>query len=114
MPHIRVPGYSNPPSTRVLVTPETRGFQARPKPVKPEPVTGFARPGCTRRVPGCRSSGVHFYSELRVILIGELFPRNFDIFFAQFFRSFMFSWVFFSKYVNFNELNVFASGEFHE
>ena len=35
----------------------TRGFQA-----KPEPVTGFARPGCTRRVPGFRSSGVHLHS----------------------------------------------------
>ena len=53
MSNTRVPAYSNPPSTRVLVTPDTRGIQ-----VKPEPVTGFARPGCTRRVPGFRSSGV--------------------------------------------------------
>ena len=34
------PGFGHPP--------KTRGFQ-----VKPEPVMGFARPGCTRRVPPC-------------------------------------------------------------
>ena len=48
----------------------------------------------------------------RVILIGELFVHIFDIFFAQFFDLPYFP--FFSKYWNVNELDIFASGEFHE
>ena len=64
---------------------------------------------------------------LRVILIGELFPHNFRIFFAQFFNLPLFPDIFFAqffnlphfpdfffKYVKFNELEIFASGEFHE
>ena len=49
---------------------------------------------------------------IRVILIGELFSQFFDIFFAQFFNLPYFP--VFSKYWNVNELDIFASGEFHE
>ena len=46
-----IPGYSNPPSTRVLVTPKTRGFQVRP-------LHGFCSSGLyppSTRVPIIRS-----------------------------------------------------------
>ena len=48
-----------------------------------------------------------------IILIGELFFQNFDIFFAQLFNLPYFP-VFFSKYWNVNELDVLGSGEFNE
>ena len=50
---------------------------------------------------------------LGVILIEELFSQFFDIFFAQFFNLPYFP-DFFPKCVKFNELDFFASGEFHE
>ena len=49
----------------------------------------------------------------RVILVGKLFSQIFDIFLAQFFNLPYFP-VFFSKYWNVNELDIFVSGEFHE
>ena len=49
----------------------------------------------------------------RVILIGELFSQVFDIIFAQFFNLPYFPVFFFFKYWNVNELDFFASGEFH-
>ena len=52
---------------------------------------------------------------LRVILIRELFFfPNFRHFFRAIFQSSIFSWVFFPKYWNVNELVIFGSGEFHE
>ena len=42
-----------------------------------------------------------------------VFPHSFDIFSRNFFIFHIFL-IFFSKYVKFNELDVFASGEFHE
>ena len=48
-----------------------------------------------------------------ILFIGELFLQVFDIFFAQFFNLPYFR-VFFSECVKFIELDVFASGEFHE
>ena len=50
---------------------------------------------------------------LRAILIGELFFQTFDICLAQFFNL-SYSPVFFSKYWNVNELDIFGSREFHE
>ena len=50
---------------------------------------------------------------VRVILIGELFPRNFHVVFAQFFNLPDFP-DFFSRYVKVNESVFLASGEFHE
>ena len=49
---------------------------------------------------------IHF-AQLGVILIGELFSQFFDIFFALFFNLPYFP-VFFSKYWNVNELDIFA------
>ena len=49
-----------------------------------------------------------------VILIGEFFFHNFDIFFAQFSLSSKFSLFFFSNTRSLTNLNFFASGEFHE
>ena len=54
------------------------------------------------------------FPSLRVILIGELFSHNFDIFFAQFFNLACFPSFFPNIYVKFNELDFFTSGEFHE
>ena len=72
-------------------------------------------PMCARRFPAR-------YCLLRyimVILIGGLFFNNLDMFFEQFFNlpcfpDFIFLILFFPKYVKFNELDFFASGEFHE
>ena len=50
----------------------------------------------------------------RVILVGELFFPKFRQFFRAIFQSSIFSWFFFSKYWNVNELDIFGSGEFHE
>ena len=58
-------GHVKHTGTRVLEPAEYPGLWSPPKPagfqVKSEPVTGFARLGCTHRVPGFRSSGVHLY-----------------------------------------------------
>ena len=49
------------------------------------------------------------------ILIGELFVQIFDIFFAQLIFNLPYFPVFFSKYWNVNELDIFGPpGEFHE
>ena len=51
---------------------------------------------------------------LWVILIGELFFQIFDIFVSRNFSISHIFLVFFSKYSNVNELDIFSSGEFHE
>ena len=54
------------------------------------------------------------HSTYRVILIiGELFLQIFYIFFVQFFQLPYFPGIFL-KCWNVNELDIFASGEFHE
>ena len=50
---------------------------------------------------------------LRVILIGEFFSPNFRHFFRAISQSSIFS-CFFSNYWNVDELDIFASGKFHE
>ena len=51
---------------------------------------------------------------IRVILIGELFPQFFDIFFRAIFQSSHIFLFFPPKYWNVNELDIFGSGGFHE